>query len=151
MRSTEWRILRVLTTRGLSQALNAVRSHLRNAFVTSVVPRFFDLVLAPDPPLEMLVDIPLPARIEWLKALLLSMPPNSEIGAWSVSDARTRFDNLLTVASCAIEPHGKLAYVQRLRLKLLDRDATWAQLASLLNHPTTRAFSDITVSTTRVN
>ncbi|KAH7720753.1 hypothetical protein AAVH_11806 [Aphelenchoides avenae] len=148
-RQYQWRTLRVLTTRGLLQAINAVRSHLRNAFAKCVLPVFLDLGPATDPPPEMLVDVPLSARIDWLKSLLRSMPPNSEIGSWVVLDAFIGFDNLLSLASCALEQHKKLACVQDLQLGLLKRDATWAQLSSLLNQPSTRAFSDITVLTTR--
>ncbi|KAH7727606.1 hypothetical protein AAVH_04649 [Aphelenchoides avenae] len=146
---TQLRILRVLTTRGLSQALAAVHSHLRNAFVI-VRPVFLDRVPAPYPPLDMLVNIPLPARVDWLRSLLRSMPSNSEVGSWFVSDAAIGRDNLLTVASCALEEeYRSLACVQELRLSLFNRDATWAQLLRLLNHPTTRAFSGINVGTTK--
>ncbi|KAH7697026.1 hypothetical protein AAVH_35893, partial [Aphelenchoides avenae] len=117
------RILRVLTTRGFSQALNAIHSHMRNAFV-DVVPFFLDNVPPPVPPRDMLVNIPLPVRIDWLKSLLRSMPPNSEIGAWDASDDFAGSDNLLALAGCALEPHRKLGCVQRLRLGLLDGDAT---------------------------
>ncbi|KAH7694180.1 hypothetical protein AAVH_38779, partial [Aphelenchoides avenae] len=145
----QWRTLRVLITRGLPQALNAVGSHLRNAFVKGVFPIFLDLGPAADPPPEMVVDIPLSTRIDWLKSLLRSMPRSSEIGSWFVSDNNIEFDKLPTVASCALEAHRNLACVQNLLLGLLNREATWARLASLLNQPTTRAFSAITVSTTR--
>ncbi|KAH7720752.1 hypothetical protein AAVH_11805 [Aphelenchoides avenae] len=147
-RGGQWRFLRVLTTRELSQVFNAVRSHLRNAFVQSFVPVFRRRVLAPDPPREMLVDIPLWARIGWLKSVLRSLPRSSEIGALLVSGTAIGFDNLLSVASCALEQHKKLACVQSLHL--LSRDATWAQLANVLNQPSTRAFNEIALSTTRV-
>ncbi|KAH7720729.1 hypothetical protein AAVH_11781 [Aphelenchoides avenae] len=145
----QWSFLRVLTTRGLSQALNVVRSHLRNAFVKNVLPVFRGRVSAIDPPPEMIVDIPLQARIDWLESLLRSMPPNSEIGSLFVSDANIGFDNFLTVASCALEQLRKLACVQKLQLGLLNRDVTWTRLASVLNQSNTRSFIEIAVATTR--
>ncbi|KAH7700804.1 hypothetical protein AAVH_32073, partial [Aphelenchoides avenae] len=150
IRQAEYRILRVLTTRGVSQALDAVRLHMRNAFVKGVDPDCQDLVPPPSPPREMLVDISRQGRIDWLKTLLRSMPPNSEIGSWGASDDCIGSDNLLTLASCALEPHRKLGCVQELELGLFEDDATWAQLADLLNQPTIRAFSEIAVWTTRV-
>ncbi|KAH7696315.1 hypothetical protein AAVH_11804 [Aphelenchoides avenae] len=149
-REYQWTTLRVLTTRGLSQALNAVRSHLRNAFVKRVVPIFGGRVPAPDPPPEMLVDIPFSARIHWLKSMLRSMPSNSEIGEWFVADANIGTDNFLTVASCAMEQQRKLACMQDLYVGLLSRNATWARLASVLNQSSIRSFSEIAVSTTRI-
>ncbi|KAH7716476.1 hypothetical protein AAVH_16115 [Aphelenchoides avenae] len=142
------RILRVLTTRGLSQALNAVRSHLRNAFF-DILPFFMDRVARPCPPGEMLVNIPLAVRIDWLKSLLRSMPPTSEIRSWRAVDTVLGFTNLLTLASCALEPHRQLGCVQALGLGLLNGDATWTQLTSLLNHPRIRGFSEISFWTTR--
>ncbi|KAH7695461.1 hypothetical protein AAVH_37480 [Aphelenchoides avenae] len=146
----QWPTLRVLTTRGLSQAHNAVRLHLRNAFVERVIPFFRSRLPAPDPPLEMLVDITAPARIDWLKSLLRSMPPNSEIESVFVADANIGFDNFLTVTSCALEQHRKLACVRNLYVCLVNRAATWARLSNVLNQPSTRAFNEISVSTTRV-
>ncbi|KAH7716474.1 hypothetical protein AAVH_16113 [Aphelenchoides avenae] len=148
VRLNEWRILRVLTTRGLSQALSVAHSHLRNAFVKDVVLFFEDLVPAPSPPREMLVDISVPARIDWLKSVLRSMPPNSEIGSWFVADAFVGADNVFALASCALEPHRQLGCVQALELALWDDDVTWTQLSSLLDQPTIRAFSEVTISTT---
>lgn len=146
----QWRILRVLITRGLSQALNAVRSHMRNAYVHGLFPFLLDSLPLTGIPREMRVDIPLSRRIDWLRSLLRSMPPNSEIGSWGVSDNIAGFDNLPAIASCALEPHGKLGCVQRPELHLHSRDATWAQLSSLLNQPSIRGFSELTISTTRV-
>ncbi|KAH7704964.1 hypothetical protein AAVH_27830 [Aphelenchoides avenae] len=148
-RSGKCRILRVLTTRGLSHALSALRSHLRNAFVKRVIPDFLDSVSPPSPPREMRVDIPLSVRIEWLTSLLREMPLNSEIGFWCVGDVFVRFDNLPKLANCALEPHRKLGCVRELELDLLRRDATRAQLTSLLNQPSIRGFSEVTVLTTR--
>ncbi|KAH7716484.1 hypothetical protein AAVH_16123 [Aphelenchoides avenae] len=150
VRRGESRILRVLTTRGVSQALNAVRLHLRNAFVESVRPDFLDHVQPPSSPREMLVDISRQGRIDWLKTLLRSMPPNSEIGSWGASDDAIGSGNLLALANCALEPYRQLGCVHALELALLNDDATWERLADLLNQPTIRAFSEITVSTTRV-
>ncbi|KAH7699369.1 hypothetical protein AAVH_33524 [Aphelenchoides avenae] len=144
------RILRVLVTRGLSQALSVIRSHMLNAFVEGVFPFFQNRVPPPRPPREMLIDISLSARIDFLKSWLRSMPPNSEIDAWGVADNVAGFDNLPAIASCALEPHRKLGCVQRLELHLRNRDATWAKLASLLSQPSIRAFSELTVSTRRV-
>ncbi|KAH7713182.1 hypothetical protein AAVH_19453 [Aphelenchoides avenae] len=127
-RLEQWRILRVLTTRGRSQSLSDIRSHLRNAFVEGVFPFFLNRAPPPGPSRKMRVDIPLPARINWLESLLRSMPPNSEIGSWCVADQVIGSDNLLTLASCALEPHMKLGSVQRLELGLFNRDATWAAI-----------------------
>ncbi|KAH7671486.1 hypothetical protein AAVH_42714, partial [Aphelenchoides avenae] len=124
VRLNEWRIRRVLTTRGLAQALNAVHLHMRNAFVKDVVPFVEDLVPPPSPPREMLVDVSIPARIEWLKSMLRSMPPNSEIGSWCVIDGFIGSDNVLALAGCALEPHRTLGCVQQLELGLYDDDAT---------------------------
>ncbi|KAH7710811.1 hypothetical protein AAVH_21903 [Aphelenchoides avenae] len=146
----QWRILRVLTTRGLSQALDAVRSHLRDAFVERVIPVFMNRVPAHgDPPREILFDIPLSARIDWLYSLLRSMPPNSKIGSLYDTDYSVGFDNLPAVASCALEHCKKLAGVQYLHLGMHNPGVTWARLASVLNQPCIRAFSEITVSTKR--
>lgn len=150
VRSGPWRILRVLTTRGLSHALNAVRSHLRTAFV-DVLPFFLDRVPDPGQPGAILFDIPHSRRIEWLRSLLHSMPLNSEIRSWCVSDYTTGLDNLRTLAHCALQPHKKLGRVQTLELGLHNRDATWTRLASLLNQPRIRGFREITLSTTRVS
>ncbi|KAH7713192.1 hypothetical protein AAVH_19463 [Aphelenchoides avenae] len=139
VRSEQWRILRVLTTRGLSQALSAVQSHMQNALVEGVFPFFMDRVLPPSPPRKMLIDIPLSARI----------PLNWEIRSWFVADNVIGSDNLLTLASRALEPHRNLGSVQVLELGLFKHDATWAQLASLLREPSIRAFSEISVWTTR--
>ncbi|KAH7702353.1 hypothetical protein AAVH_30493 [Aphelenchoides avenae] len=149
LRSGQKRILRVLATRGLSHAHNAARSHLQNAFVKSVFAFFLNRLPLPRPPREMRVDIPLSRRIDWLKSLLRSMPPNSEIGAWGVADSLAGFDNLPTLASCALEAHRKLGCVRRLELGMYNRDATWTQLASLLNQPGFRGFREITISTDR--
>lgn len=92
------------------------------------------------------------ARLEqWRIPLLGSMPLNSEIRSWGVADRDVGYDNLLTLASCALEPHRKLGCVQGLELGLFKHDATWAQLAGLLTQPVIRAFSEIIVWTTRVN
>ncbi|KAH7701577.1 hypothetical protein AAVH_31286 [Aphelenchoides avenae] len=77
--SGQCRIRRVLTTRGLSQALYAVRSHLRNVYVSMVLPVFLDSAPPPDPPRYVLVDIPLPLRINWLTSLLRSMSRSAVI------------------------------------------------------------------------
>ncbi|KAH7713191.1 hypothetical protein AAVH_19462 [Aphelenchoides avenae] len=146
----QWRILRVLTTRGLSQALNAVLSHMRNAFVENVLPYFSDCIITPRPPRKMLVDVPLSRGIDWLKSLLRSMPLNSEIGAWCVVDYAAEFDTLPTLANCALEAHRKLECVQKLEVGLFDRDAAWAQLSSLLSQPSIREFREISIATTRV-
>ncbi|KAH7704965.1 hypothetical protein AAVH_27831 [Aphelenchoides avenae] len=91
------------------------------------------------------------ARLEqWRIPLLGSMPLNSEIRSWGVADRDVGYDNLLTLASCALEPHRKLGCVQGLELGLFKHDATWAQLAGLLTQPVIRAFSEIIVWTTRV-
>ncbi|KAH7693503.1 hypothetical protein AAVH_39460, partial [Aphelenchoides avenae] len=127
--SGRWRVLRALTTRGLSQALCVVRSHLRNAYVEAVVPTFRDSVPPPGPPHEVLVDIPLPRRINWLTSMLHSLPFNSVIDWWSVVDTTIGFGSLPTLARCA------LGCVRELELRLMELDATWAQLANLLNQP----------------
>ncbi|KAH7713185.1 hypothetical protein AAVH_19456 [Aphelenchoides avenae] len=129
--SDQSRILRVLTTRGVSQALDVVLSHLRNAFVNLILPCFYDRVPRPGPPREMRVNIPLQARIDWLESMLCSMPLNSETGLWTVVDAVIGSDNLLALARCALEPHRKLGCVRTLTLGLLKDDATWAQLANV--------------------
>ncbi|KAH7717471.1 hypothetical protein AAVH_15051 [Aphelenchoides avenae] len=136
------RILRVLTTHGLSQALFAVRSHLRNAFVKVAFPFFLDSVPPPGPPREVLVDIRL--RVNWLMSMLHSMPCNSVIDSWSVQDLAIGFGSLPTLARCALTPHRKLGCVRELGLGLMDRDATWTQLANLLNQPSVRGFNEIT-------
>ncbi|KAH7713194.1 hypothetical protein AAVH_19465 [Aphelenchoides avenae] len=132
IRSEQWRILRVLITRGLSHAHNAVRSHLRNAFVESVFAFFLDRVPLPGTPIPAAFDA-------------------AQLGnrAWGVADNVAGFDNLPTLASCALESHMKLDCVQRLELGMYDRDATRAQLTSLLSHPTIRGFSVIVISTAR--
>ncbi|KAH7716575.1 hypothetical protein AAVH_16014 [Aphelenchoides avenae] len=129
--SGQWRILRVLTTRGLSQALCVVRSHLRNTFVKLAVPFFLDSVPSPDPPRDVPVDVPLPRRVNWLTSLLHSMPRNSLIHSWCVHDIAIGFGSLPTLARCALKPHRKLGCVRELNLGLAKRDATWAQLADL--------------------
>ncbi|KAH7699407.1 hypothetical protein AAVH_33486 [Aphelenchoides avenae] len=125
----------------------AVRSHLRNAFVDAMYPIFLDSAPPPGPPREVLVDIPLSRRVNWLMSLLHSMPRNSDIDWWSVQDVTIGFDSLLPLARCALKPHSKLGCVQKLELVLLDDDATWAQLARLLNQPSVRGFSEIIIST----
>ncbi|KAH7670007.1 hypothetical protein AAVH_42771, partial [Aphelenchoides avenae] len=142
------RILRVLTPRGLPQTLFAIRSHLRNAFVRIASQFFVDTVPATGPPDDVLVDIPLPARINLLTSLLHSMPRNSLIDSWSVGDTAVGFSCLPTLARCAMTPHRKLGCVRRLELLLTDRNATWAQLATLLNQPSVRGFREITITTT---
>lgn len=149
--SGQERILRVLTPRGLSQALYVVRSHLRNAFVEAVHPLFLDSVPPPVPPQEVLVDISLPHRINWLMSLLRSLPLNAVINAWKAQDIGIGLGNLPTLARCALRPHRMLGRVQKLELTLLNPDATWAQLAGLLNQPSVRGFSEITILTTKVN
>ncbi|KAH7706752.1 hypothetical protein AAVH_26025 [Aphelenchoides avenae] len=144
----QWRNLRVLTTRGLSQALNAVCSHLRNAFVKVAVTLFVDKVPPPGAPRDVLVDIPLPRRVNFLTSLLHSMPHNSVIDSWSVGDSSIGLGSLPTLARCALTPHRKLGCVRKLGLGLLDRDATWAQFADLFNQPSVRGFNEISISTT---
>ncbi|KAH7716572.1 hypothetical protein AAVH_16011 [Aphelenchoides avenae] len=143
--SARWRILRVLTTRGLSQALCVVCSHLRNAFVTVAFPLFDNSVPPPGPPCDVLVDIPLPLRINWLASLLHSIPRNAVISHWFVDDAAIRVDNLLPLARCALTPHWKLGCVRELELVLWY--STWAQLANLLNQRGVRRFNEITFTT----
>ncbi|KAH7725385.1 hypothetical protein AAVH_07181 [Aphelenchoides avenae] len=146
----EWRILRVLIARGPSQALDVVRSHLQNAYVGGVLAGFVKRVLPPGPPHEMLFDIPLPRRFDWLRSLMHTMPPSSEIDQWEVRDKSAGFNNLPALARCALEAHRTLGRVQELVLSLLDDDATGAQLTSLLNEPSIRGFNRIVVDIQRV-
>ncbi|KAH7701339.1 hypothetical protein AAVH_31526 [Aphelenchoides avenae] len=146
--SGQCRIHRMLTTRGLSQALYAVHSHLRNVYVGTVLPIFRDSVPSPGPPREVLVDIPLTRRANWLTSLLHSMPRNSEVNHWYVKDVNIGFDSFLPLVPCALQPHRKLSCVRVLELGLMKPDATWAQLASSLCQPSVLGFSEITISTT---
>ena len=119
-------------------------------FIDAAQPYFYTGIPL-GPPRELLVDIPLPRRFDWLKSLLCSMPRNSEITQWSVRDTAAGFNNLPALASCALESHRNLGCVQSLVIGLQDSDATWAQLASLLNDPGIRGFSEIIVSNTSVS
>ncbi|KAH7719602.1 hypothetical protein AAVH_12957 [Aphelenchoides avenae] len=129
LRTTPWRILRVLTTRGLSHALNTVRSHMRNAFV-DVIPFFLDRVPDPGPPREMLVDMP-PRETRRMAKV---------IAPFDAAQLSNQF----------LRPRKNHGRVQTLELGLHNRDATWAQFTSVLNQPRIRGFPEITISTTRV-
>ncbi|KAH7716574.1 hypothetical protein AAVH_16013 [Aphelenchoides avenae] len=124
-----------------------VRSHLRNAFVEDAYPTFWDSVPTPGAPRDVLIDIPLPLRINWLVSLLRSMPLNAVIDRWTVEDDAIGPGNLLPLVRCALKAHRKLDCVRKLGLSLFNRNATWARLSNLLSQRSIQEFSEIACST----